>query len=343
MGAPTTDLPNPDDQFCPICKTTRYLRKDLSFLINPECYHPMCTVCVARIFADGPAQCPHASCHKTLRRVKFRAPRFADLAVEREVDIRRRVAAVFIKTESDFETLADYNAYLDTVESLTMDLVYGADAARARAERELAEWEAAHRLEIERRRKQGREQDALRRRTAAAELEVQRQRRLDALREDEEDRRRDARLREEMLDGLASAESGADAANKVVNRVLLKRRVAPSQQQRSAEETAAAVLGANGGTPSLVIKGLREPRTRPRRGGDDDGPYDAFGGIDLAPTRYRLAPSEEYHSRWVDDARSEPKWRTGGYSVDEYLGRAMHETFAGLGVFVADEKGGEVF
>lgn len=85
-----TDLPD----VCPVCKQTRYLKKDLRFLINPECYHKMCISCVDRIFSQGPAPCPVAGCAKTLRKQRFREPRFADLQIEREVDIRRRVAAM---------------------------------------------------------------------------------------------------------------------------------------------------------------------------------------------------------------------------------------------------------
>ncbi|OAA62021.1 cdk-activating kinase assembly factor mat1 [Niveomyces insectorum RCEF 264] len=100
------------DDICPVCKTIRYLNKDMVFLINPACYHPMCSTCVARLFT-GPNQCPYAGCHQTLRRKDFRRPFFDDLAVEREVDIRRRVAAVFNQTEDDFESLDAYNEYLE--------------------------------------------------------------------------------------------------------------------------------------------------------------------------------------------------------------------------------------
>src|SRR3954464_13390626 len=93
------------DDMCPVCKTIRYLNKDMEFLINPECYHSMCSNCVNRLFNDGPNQCPYAGCHRTLRRKGFRTAFFSDLGVEREVDIRRRVAAVFNQAEEDFETL----------------------------------------------------------------------------------------------------------------------------------------------------------------------------------------------------------------------------------------------
>ncbi|KAJ6785160.1 hypothetical protein PWT90_10833 [Aphanocladium album] len=50
----------------------------------------------------------------------------------REVDIRRRVAAVFNKVKDDFDSLDSYNDYLYMAECLTDDLVNGSDGARPR-------------------------------------------------------------------------------------------------------------------------------------------------------------------------------------------------------------------
>lgn len=79
---------------CPVCKSSRYLNPNMRFLVNPECYHKMCESCVDRIFSHGPAQCPVAGCKRTLRKHRFRKQTFEDIQVEREVDIRRRVAEV---------------------------------------------------------------------------------------------------------------------------------------------------------------------------------------------------------------------------------------------------------
>jgi CDK-activating kinase assembly factor MAT1 len=68
----------------------------MKFLVNPECYHKMCESCVDRIFSHGPAPCPIAGCKYTLRKNRFRKQTFEDLKVEREVDIRRRVASMYV-------------------------------------------------------------------------------------------------------------------------------------------------------------------------------------------------------------------------------------------------------
>jgi CDK-activating kinase assembly factor MAT1 len=317
----------PDDDICPVCKTMRYLNKDMEFLINPECYHPMCSGCVNRIFGEGPNQCPYAGCHKTLRRKNFHAAYFGDLTVEREVDIRRRVSAVFNKVEDDFETLQDYNGYLEMVEDLAFALINGPEPDRKKAERDLMEWEQAHKAEIERNKRMGREADENARRRLEAEEEAARQRKLRAMEEDQEEKRKEQLWREEMLDGLTNSETGH--ATQAVNRILLKKRGQARQQNGS--------VGTSAGAPSLSIRGLKEKK----RPVVDDKPYDPFGGLDLQPSRYNPATVPELGNEWLNKARLREDMRTGGYNVDDYLSRAMFEAFSGLAVFISDEKPGE--
>ncbi|SPO02141.1 related to TFB3 - TFIIH subunit (transcription/repair factor) [Cephalotrichum gorgonifer] len=324
---PSISGDNPAEDICPVCKTSRYLNRDLEFLIHPDCYHPMCTNCVNRIFREGPNQCPYAGCYKTLRRRGFRPPWFNDLSVERECDIRKRVAAVFNKVEEDFETLADYNDYLEKVEDLTDALVNGGEERKKVAERELMEWEAANKAEIEANKKRRGEQDEMTRRRAAAEEAAARQRRLQAIEEDREERGRELKLREEMISGLAQGETGH--AKETLNRIMLKRRGQAKQQ-------AAAAAAHLPSAPSLSIRGLKG-----KKKDDDNLPYDPFGGMDLAPTRYEVADEAQYRNEWLDTARTKNEFRVGGYAVQEYVSRVMFEAFSGLGVFIEDEKADE--
>jgi CDK-activating kinase assembly factor MAT1 len=315
------------DDMCPVCKTIRYLNKDMEFLINPECYHTMCVNCVNRLFNDGPNQCPYAGCHRTLRRKGFRSAFFGDLSVEREVDIRRRVAAVFNQAEDDFETLRDYNNYLQTVEDLTFDLVSGTEPKRREAEATLQRWEAEHKADIERNRKAGREADEQSRRRLAAERDAARQRRVEAIREAEEEKLERERNREAELDSLAQGVEVGGVGGP--QRVQLKRR---GQAANRAVESAvnAAVTAADVGR--LSIRGLKEKKKAPA----PEGPYDPFGGMDFVPSRYKVRAGLAHSG--VDKYRVDPGHVTGGYSFDEYTARAMFEAFAGLGVFIEDEK-----
>ncbi|KAK0673356.1 putative RNA polymerase II transcription factor B subunit [Cercophora samala] len=326
-GLPTRDA----DDMCPVCKTIRYLNRDMEFLVNPECYHSMCTACVNRLFDDGPKQCPYAGCRRTLRRKGFRAPFFGDLSVEREVDIRRRVSQVFNQVEDDFQTLRDYNNYLQMVEDLTFDLVHGDEATRHKAESQLSAWEAEHRTEIERNRRAGREQDEQSRKRLAAEAAAARQRRLDAIREAEEEKLEKIKIKEMEIDSLERGQPLPDS-----QRVQLKRRgnkAVEAVANLAANSSAAAAAMATADTVGkLSIRGLKEKKREPR----PEGPYDPFGGLDLTPSRYKIHGGLSHPN--VDKYRSDKGHVTGGYSFDEYTSRAMFEAFAGLGVFIEDEK-----
>ncbi|KAF5004456.1 hypothetical protein FDECE_9058 [Fusarium decemcellulare] len=320
--------PPPDeDETCPVCKTTRYFNRDMEFRINPECYHRMCKTCTERIFKDGPNQCPYAGCHKTLRLKGFKTAYFGDLSVEREVDIRRRVAAVFNKVEEDFETLDDYNEYLEMVECLTSDIVSGADDAKRKAEAQLLEWETKHKADIERNRRLARESDQARSLRLKAEQEAAHQRRIEEHQAELEEKASAKRFREEMLDSLQSAEVGR--ATEAMDRIMLKKR----GQNKSIAALGAAGAGGAGG---LSIRGLRDKKAPVV----DDKPYDPYGGLTVAPQRVDLAPEKlaAYSNEWVQTTRTKTEFKAGGYSPDEYLSRALFEAFSGLGVFVGEEK-----
>lgn len=81
-----------------------------------------------------------------LRKTEFRKQTFADAAIEREVDIRRRVDAVLGgHLESDFEDLRAYNDYLELVENIAFDLTQRID--------EEANWAKLRALEAEKKKR----------------------------------------------------------------------------------------------------------------------------------------------------------------------------------------------
>ncbi|EFQ90471.1 hypothetical protein P3342_012434 [Pyrenophora teres f. teres] len=116
-----------DGDICPVCKSSRYLNSTMQFKINPTCYHRMCDTCVERLFNKGNNICPVAGCAKTLTYRGFRRATFDDLKVEREVDLRKKVMKIMNKKEDDFETLRDYNDYLEQVEEITWNLILNTD------------------------------------------------------------------------------------------------------------------------------------------------------------------------------------------------------------------------
>jgi len=86
-----TDVSTVEEEVCRVCRSSRYLNPNMKFLISKVCYHKMCESCVDRKF-QSPGPCPYVECKRTLRKSDFRRQTFADIGVEREVDIRRDMA-----------------------------------------------------------------------------------------------------------------------------------------------------------------------------------------------------------------------------------------------------------
>ena len=77
------------------------------------------------VFIPGSGSCPE--CRIPLRRNNFRIQLFEDANVEKEVDIRKRVLRDFNKKEEDFGSLAEYNDYLEEVETIIYNLANNID------------------------------------------------------------------------------------------------------------------------------------------------------------------------------------------------------------------------
>lgn len=73
----------------------------------------------------GSGACP--DCRIPLRRNNFRVQLFEDASVEKEVDIRKRVLRDFNKKEEDFNSLREYNDYLEEVETIIYNLTNNID------------------------------------------------------------------------------------------------------------------------------------------------------------------------------------------------------------------------
>ncbi|KAH8681951.1 CDK-activating kinase assembly factor MAT1-domain-containing protein [Xylariales sp. PMI_506] len=331
-AAPANAIP---DDICPVCKRVRYLNTNMVFQINPECYHPMCSQCVENIFKSGPAQCPYASCSKTLRIKGFRQAYFGDLIIEREVDIRKRVGAVFNNTQDDFETLRDYNNYLQDVEDLTFALVNGDDEERVKAEEQLIAYELEHKAQIERNKKKGTDMEEARVKKKAEAAAVAKARKAELEREEEEARKEEAKLNEEVMEALQRGEAGTAA--EIQERLVAAKKLKLAQingTKIATSQDSGAVSG------RISIRGLRQKRTGPTEDEEDrNKPYDPFGGVSLEPNRYTLHDS--YENPHLDIARTRDDHKVPGYSVQEYVARAMFEAFAGLGVMIEDEKSGD--
>ncbi|KAI6792619.1 CDK-activating kinase assembly factor [Hortaea werneckii] len=337
----TSSLPAADSEQCPICKSTRYLNPSLRFLVNPECYHKLCASCVDRIFSHGPATCPLPNCSRTLRKHRFREQTFEDIRVEREVDIRKRVASVFNRREDEFEDLRNWNDYLNDVEDITFNLINSIDLdatnARFEAYRRANEDGIA---ENERLAAEEKNQFSSRQK---AERQLARERREQARREEEMERRELEANRRDVLDRLAQG-GDADEVLRKGEEVQLKkrmgrgeaerRRVGLQQQSQSTSDAAGAEKSSTstGGGGPAVLKGLRKPASTKAV---PEPPIDPFGGVRFS-TKY-FALQDEYRWEGVQDTRRDVKHVAGGYDVRDFTQRSLVAAFAGLGVFVGEE------
>ena len=321
------------DEICPVCKSSRYLNPNMRFLVNPECYHKMCESCVDRIFSHGPAQCPVAGCRKTLRKHRFRAQTFEDMQVEREVDIRKRVAEIFNRREDEFDTLLDYNNYLEEVESITFNLMNNIDVAET--EKKLSSYKEANSQSIKQNLIIANDEKAELQAQRAAEREEARLRREAARRELEEEKREKEQGQRQIIDKLASGQGNAAKIIREGERVMLKRSSARrADAERVLQPVTAAEELANGnssnGNDTFVIRGLKK-RVAP----EPEKAYDPFAGLEYVCDYYVL--QDRYDWDWLDRARDELSYTAGGYDVHEYCQRALSEAFSGLGLSIADE------
>lgn len=325
MKAPSD---NPSDDICPVCKSNRYLNPSLEFLINPECYHKMCSTCVDRIFSSGPASCPVPHCGKTLRKKGFHKAFFGDLRIEREVDVRKRVGAVYNRRQDDFETLLHWNDYLEDIEGLVFDIVEGDLKTRQKAEEILRKHREEYRGEIEENRKAVQEETELERLRERAEKDAARERRLAAFREESDEKALLEQTRRDVVNQLATSDGDATKIAMQGQKVILKKTSARKNLPYTSKEEGGGTIG-----EGLTIRGLKRKQSPVI-----EKPYDSFGGKVISPTRYVL--QREYESEWLGKAKTDPRHTAGGYSLQEYYSRTMFEAFSGLGVFVEDEVAG---
>ncbi|KAA8648945.1 hypothetical protein EYZ11_002393 [Aspergillus tanneri] len=335
-----------EDEVCPVCKSSRYLNPDMRFLINPECYHKMCESCVDRIFSSGPANCPVAGCHKTLRKNRFRKQTFEDIGVEREVDIRRRVMQILNRREEEFDSKRAWDDFLEQREEIIANLVHGTDVAKTEAN--LQRYAAENVRSI-------RTNQALEAQEASSFQERQTQEqelariRREAARQEYENKRRELLAeREDVLTRLAAGRpADAAAITREGQKVLLKKSSArrseeerirqkqaalrSSEAKKGGQGPAAAAEKAGDSGDSGLIKGLKRIKTP-----EPEKPYDPFGGLVPNKRDYYIL-RDHYPSSYLDPIRDDTRMQAGGYDLREYYSRTLLEAFAGLGCFIDDE------
>nr|XP_027203764.1 CDK-activating kinase assembly factor MAT1-like [Dermatophagoides pteronyssinus] len=109
---------------CPNCGTTKYANVNLRMMVN-VCGHSLCESCVELLFVKGAAKCP--TCQVLLKRVQFRIQLYDDETVEKDLEIRRRLLKDLSLKEDDFDSLKEYNDYLELFETFVYNLANDID------------------------------------------------------------------------------------------------------------------------------------------------------------------------------------------------------------------------
>ncbi|KAL4744020.1 CDK-activating kinase assembly factor MAT1-domain-containing protein [Aspergillus similis] len=331
-----------EDEVCPVCKSSRYLNPDMRFLINPECYHKMCESCVDRIFSGGPANCPVAGCHKTLRKQRFRKQTFEDIHVEREVDIRRRVMTVLNRREEEFDSKLDWDNFLEQREEIIFNLVNRIDVAKTEAD--LQSYASENMKSIRANQALEAQEVSSFQERQNQEQELARLRRQAAKEEYENERKEQLAGRENYLNSLAQGRAGEAAAiARQGQKVMLKKSSARRSEEERIRQKQAALRGTDTQRPAYsgattaeeggsgLIKGLKKIKTP-----EPEKPYDPFGGM-VPHKRDYYTLRDHYPSSYLDPIRQDTRMLAGGYDLQEYYSRTMLEAFAGLGCFIDEE------
>lgn len=327
----TMDDYDDNKDMCPICKTDRYLSPDLKFLVNPECYHKICENCVDRIFSLGPAQCPYKHCDKILRKNKFKTQVFDDVAVEKEVDIRKRVFNVFNKTLEDFnDNLEEYNKYLEDVEEIVYNLDHGIDVEKT--EEKLRTYEELNKqliLNNLERSKQAMENFSQRQQF---EKDMKLKKKLLERQIEEEERFNKEWAKKEIVNRLSAAAAGStggdtnDVIEGVRNTVKLKK----SSARRKLEELN-LVLKNNPyfANTNMAGAGGAHPRS--------SIPYTPFNGDRDLHQRFALQ-EDKYSDPLVQELEKRSDYTASGFRSDYVYERVLTEAFMGLGCVISEER-----
>jgi CDK-activating kinase assembly factor MAT1 len=308
-----------DSDMCQICKSSRYLNPDMKFLVNPECYHKMCESCVDRIFSLGPAPCPYVGCGKILRKNKFKTQLFEDTGVEREVDVRQRVKKTFNKTQQNFDSLMDYNNYLEEVETIIFNVVNGVDVEET--ERKLAAYELANRNLIKANMLRQKQEEDMQEELRV--LEKERRRKVNQLtRElDDEERRIKQQAEQELVRQLATSHGDAASIVQKMTKIALKK---TSSKRKELE----ALMAMPPPQSHFVVDSGHKNKV--------STPFTPFNGD--RQKEYLFTVDDSYFDPMMDDVKDDLKYKAGGFLIKDAYKQALVQAFFGLNCDIKSER-----
>lgn len=305
-----------DDQGCPRCKTTKYRNPSLKLMVN-VCGHTLCENCVEMLFVRGSGNC--VQCDTPLRKSNFRVQLFEDPAVDKEVEIRKKVLKIYNKRDFDFPSLREYNDYLEQVEDIVFNLTNNIDVENTKQRME--QYQKENRDVIQRNKaKLTREQEELEE-LLLLELQGNEQRRLDALQEEQRQLQAKRKNKQALLDELEQSQLPATI-------LLAQHKARAAQLETEIEQQKQTVKPA-----SLFSTGIQQSQTVSLQ---------PIPRIEEALYQYRplkvatygpSAPDLEQLGRlgYLNHVRAAlPQDTAGGYTTAMACHRAIQDAFSGL-------------
>lgn len=247
-----------------------------------------------------------------------------------EVERRFSHNCSFNRREEEFETLQDYNDYLNDVEDITYDLIHRINVEQAEAK--LRKYAEANQASIKENEVLALQEASAWEAQQAAEKEQAKLRREAALRENQQLERERLEGRRDVINQLASGQGDATKIAQVHLKRAGQTRIQPSGPRVPAGAAAATPSnGAPGGDlgGGFQIKGLKKKVVEVEK------PFDPFGG-DAEKREYAVI-QDRYAWNWLDDYYSKPVYAAGGCDIQEYYSHALCDAFSGFGIFVQDE------
>ncbi|KAK4520254.1 Aa_trans domain-containing protein [Mucor velutinosus] len=303
-----------EDAQCPVCKSDKYLTPNLKLLVSP-CFHKMCESCIDRLFSAGPAPCP--ICQQVLRKNQFMSQIFEDLAVEKEVRIRKRAARVFNKRAEDFPSLRAYNDYLEMVEDITFNLMNEVDVAETEAK--IAAYEMENKDSIAANQAKNVNEQRFRSYQDEMEKQEREQKREEYLQQLEEERKQKEMEKSDIISELASTNKSAQAVIQTRQATALKRSSALRQQQQQQSESSRIAM------PSWITTAMdtdAEMRENEARNFDPLSlQYEYTSGYTVRENY--IDPSTEY-------LHNNKQAKAGGYAPKFAHQRALMSAFTGV-------------
>ena len=194
------------DVRCPNCGTTKYSNVNLKMMVN-VCGHSLCESCVEQLFVKGAAKCP--TCGVILKKFAYRIQLYDDENVEKDLEFRRRLHKEINLKEDDFDSLKDYNNYLELFETFVYNLANDIDIVETNKQIEQFKIENNAKLKNKKQNKLSKDMELIEQ-FLEEEKEAKNNRNLIVPKEDMKSAQIIAARRENLLDNLLSSDLPAD-------------------------------------------------------------------------------------------------------------------------------------